>query len=264
MLSFALKQAIGGREDQEDACGVVYDDVPAVAVSSKVLAGSATTSLFVVVCDGMGGHVGGEVASQVAVKALLDSVAEWAGRGAEPTEVLQEGCARANDQIAAAVKANSELAGMGTTFVAVAIRDNTLHWVSVGDSHLLLFRNGKLAKLNEDHSMRPALARMVEKNILTQEEALEHPERNALRSVLMGEAVELVDVGHGGWPLQKNDILILASDGIDALAPSDFYRVTGRFWRRSPSYIAEKLVARAITSGGPQQDNTTVAVVMVR
>lgn len=259
-ISFAIVQAIGGRENQEDACAVLSDDAIFAVDLDGLAKGRASRSFFGTVCDGMGGHVGGELAAQIAAATAVETMLRPLSGSHDPANMLKLACLAANNAIAAEVHERPELADMGTTLVGVEVKGGRLSWVSVGDSHLLLLRGLNVIKLNADHSMRPAIDRMVEKGIITREDAQRHPDRNALRSVLMGDNLDLIDVGDGAWPLNVGDIIILASDGLDVL-PLKAIRKWARRWRKPDLLeMAKDLVAQSCAVGGDHQDNTSVIV----
>ena len=106
---------------------------------------------------------------------------------------------------------------MGTTLIAAVVIGPALYWVSVGDSLLWVFRDGRLHRLNADHSMRPVLQDLVELGRMTEEEALNDPRANQLRSAIFGDAVPLIDVNADGFALENGDLVVLASDGLETL-----------------------------------------------
>jgi PPM family protein phosphatase len=259
-VSYAVAQAIGARENQEDACAVVSDGSVVLADADGKASGRASGSFLGIVCDGMGGHSGGEVAAQVAVTAFVQSVNVQPASSDNTNERLCKACEAANAAIEHEVHERPDLADMGTTLVAAEIGAGVLNWVSVGDSHLLLMRGREIIKLNADHSMRPTIDRMVERGILSREEAMWHPDRNALRSVLMGSELELIDSGAGGWPLLNGDVIVIASDGVDVLQLSAIQRWAQRWRKPDLVEMAQDLVTRACAAGGKHQDNTTVII----
>ncbi|HTE80414.1 MAG TPA: protein phosphatase 2C domain-containing protein, partial [Reyranella sp.] len=119
----------------------------------------ADSSLLAVLADGMGGHAGGAVASKVAVDTAVASVEKGVSLGA----ALQA----ANRAVGAKAAGDRNLTNMGATFVAVTAKDDEMHWVSVGDSPLYLVADGKIERLNADHSMAPQIDAMVARGLLT-------------------------------------------------------------------------------------------------
>ena len=131
------------------------------------------------VADGMGGHQGGEIASQLACEALAERFGEHTIIG------LVDAIEAANAAVHQAGSEDPELAGMGTTVVAIAlVRDNddeVLAVANVGDSRAYRLADGVLEQLTEDHSL---VADMVREGSLSAEEAATHPQRNILTRVL--------------------------------------------------------------------------------
>ncbi|MGN0835982.1 MAG: PP2C family protein-serine/threonine phosphatase [Akkermansia sp.] len=189
-----MAQWLGRREKQEDA------------YAARPVAGG----MLAVVCDGMGGHCYGDCASRAAAAAFADAFAEQ--ESALP-ERLQAALTAAN----AAVRGVYESQGAfgGTTLLAVFAGRGLLHWISVGDSPLYLWRMGRLIRLNADHSMRAVFERYVCAGGMTLREA----QRNGhmLRSALTGSRIPLVDAPRAGYPLLPGDRLILCTDGAEPL-----------------------------------------------
>jgi serine/threonine protein phosphatase PrpC len=218
----------------------------------------ADRGLFVV-ADGMGGHQGGEVASQLAVEVLRASFVD------ATADALAEAIADANERIFDAGEADPDLRGMGTTLVAAAILpDQELDGVdaeahvlvaNVGDSRAYLFRGGDLTQLTEDHSM---VADLLREGRISEEEAEVHPQRNIVTRVL--GVYDTVDVDL--WPVDavRGDRLLLCSDGLfNEVAPDQIAAVLRRL--DDPQDAASELVRRANEGGG--RDNVTVVVLDV-
>lgn len=263
-VDFAIAQSQGGRDNQEDYCAVWADGKLLIANQTDSHSGRSQSELIAVLCDGMGGHNAGEVASQLASRAFLGAIKPSGTLQNQPSVSLPDACEAANKALAAQIDENGSLRGMGTTLIGARIGGSLLTWVSVGDSELYLYRDATITKLNDDHSMRPVIEKMVQTNMISQDEGLHHPDRNALRSALSGEHVALVD--RGGLPvaLRKGDILIIASDGITTL-PGSAIRglLRSRLFLKAES-IARRIVASCVKAGGKHQDNTTVAVLKIR
>jgi len=167
-----------------------------------------TDNLYAV-ADGMGGHVGGEVAAQVAVDALLQVFTR------EPTKAgLAEAFSKANHAVWQESQDHSELRGMGTTLTAVALvggedgRD-VLALANVGDSRAYLFSEDRIVQVTADHSLAEERMRHGE---ITEEEAAVHPQRHILTRAL-GIST---DVETDMWELQvrSGDRIVLCSDGL--------------------------------------------------
>ena len=262
-LHYAIGQIIGDRDNQEDFCAVQSDgNSVARSANDEAREGSARRELTAVLCDGMGGHNAGEIAAQVAATSFLKVAQDLLKKGTTASKSLLAACHEANNRIARQTTEDNSLSGMGATLVGVRCTPTSLSWVSVGDSHLLLFRNRQLIKLNQDHSMRPVIEQMVAKGILSETDAGSHPDRNALRSALTGDSLSIVDQGVDQLALKTHDLIVIASDGIDVLRHDLVRRILCARFRRL-SKLAKDLVSAARHHGGRGQDNTTVLLICV-
>ena len=241
---FAAKQIPGGREYQEDDYGLIERGDPDID-SSEVL----------LLADGMGGHVSGDTASRIVVKTFVETFHDTEG----PIPDRLRAClTAANDALADATDENPALKGMGTTVVAAVISQHGLDWISVGDSLLWLFRDGKLRRLNADHSMAPVLANLVAVGRMTEEEAATDSNRHALRSAVMGDEIHLIDVSSQPVAIRKSDRLLLASDGVMTLEDEEIARIIEDKHDAPLEEVAEALIQAVEEVGRPNQDNTTV------
>lgn len=246
MSVVAGRQSLGARERQEDAFRVVQQD-----------AQDPGADLLVLLADGMGGHVGGEVASKLTVEVFERQFIQTS-RLPKPQPRLIEALEAANGAMRDRIAADPALAGMGTTLIAVFKIGNQMHWLSVGDSLLYLFRNGELRRLNADHSVHGELLELVRKGQITRQEADQHPRRNALRSAVTGERIELVDTG--SIALKPRDLLLLASDGIETISEAQIAAILGQQDHAGPGSLGTGLLGAVEAEGNPKQDNTTVVV----
>ena len=211
-----------------------------------------------VIADGMGGHVSGEKASKLAIKAFVRQFHRESG---PVPGRLQSSMTASNNALAAEFKRKPELEGMGTTLLAVAVMTEGLHWISVGDSMLYLLRKGALRRLNADHSFRPFLQAMVENGEITPEKAAVHPFRNLLRSALLGDEIELTDLSEQPVPLRGGDLILAATDGLQTLSDTDIARTLTHVPGRNATDFSDALLQAVKDRKMPRQDNTTVAVV---
>ena len=250
----ASAQIKGARDCQEDSLAV------------QVLAGDGDAGeRLLILADGMGGHAGGAVASRLTVESFCAAYVKAAnGMGAggqgsgDIPGMLGHSLYSANEALANAVADRPELGGMGTTLIGCVIRGDQLYWISVGDSPLWLCRDGRLQRLNADHSMVPLLDDMVRTGIMDRQEALADTRRHMLRSAVAGKTLELIDVCERPCRLQADDIVMLASDGVETLAGEQLLAVLSKAGDRSLQALASDLMAsiKAIGHGG--QDNATV------
>ncbi len=210
---------------------------------------------LLVLADGMGGHVGGAMASKLAVRSVIDAYRISDGL---VTDKLRDALATANDAIGDEVDAQPELNGMGCTLVAVVISAEGLEWISIGDSPMWLFRDRSMSRLNADHSMAPVFEQLVRVGRMTAEEAATDKKRNALRSALVGEVLSLVDVSSQPVDLQPNDIIVLASDGIDTLSIDEVSESLSNVEQQGLEATVEEILSLVVAAGKLSQDNTTL------
>ena len=215
--------------------------------------------LLLVLADGMGGHAGGAVASETVVQSFQDAFHQEADGIADR---FNAGVSAANDSVREKQQSDPGLSEMGTTLVAAVVIGPALYWVSVGDSLLWLFRDGRLHRLNADHSMRPVLQDLVELGRMTEEEALNDPRANQLRSAIFGDAVPLIDMNADGFGLEGGDLVVLASDGLETL-PDEMLAEVIKAGADDAQGIVEALLDAVAKAGRPGQDNTTALVYRV-
>ncbi len=241
----------GARRYQEDAA-LVWPVAPSAGGAGE------PDHLIAVLGDGMGGHAGGALASRTVCDSFLAEVAQATGSNRDR---LTAGLDAANAAIATEVDRDPALSGMGSTLIGALFGPDGLDWVSVGDSPLYLYRNGEIALLNEDHSLAPALDQMAAEGRLTIAEARSDPRRHLLRSAVVGEDLELVDLSRQPLELQIGDCVVLASDGIHTLETDEIARVIGAYLDDGCQAIAEALVRTVELVRDPHQDNVTVVAV---
>ena len=242
----ATAQIAGARDYQEDRVAV-----HALATD----AGNRAGELLLVLADGMGGHVGGEVASRLVVEQFSQ---DYINNPAGVLGALRSSLDSANEQLAEAVVETPRLRGMGTTLIGCVIRGNDLYWISVGDSPLWLFRDGSLQRLNADHSMLPLLAEMVRSGEMSREAAQADMRRHMLRSAVTGKGIELVDLCTEPCRLQADDIVILASDGVETLAEDELIVVLEKGHEQTPQQLADNIMTRIEAVGNSTQDNASL------
>lgn len=223
---------------------------------------------FAVLADGMGGHAAGDLASRLVVIDAVSHLKFLMHDGATLEKNLQaeltSAIETANDVLKDRAADDRRLQGMGTTFLATVMFEDRLYWASVGDSPLYLWREGMLRQLNEDHSMAPVIDQMAKSGEITTEEAANHPDRNALTSVLMGRSLKSMDVPKTATVMDPGDVLIQASDGLQYLDEARISAVLEAASDGATSReIAELLMAALHGLDDPAQDNTAILVLQL-
>mgnify|MGYP000701022413 CR=1 FL=1 len=248
-ITVSGQQIQGDRDYQEDSFQILKD----------VQLADDKTGLLLVLCDGMGGHAGGEVASEIVCDTFRQSFEAAEGEVLVRLELALE---QARLAVLSHTQSNPEHQGMGTTIIAVCIVDNNLFWISVGDSPLWLCRQGELTRLNADHSMAPIFDKMVEMGELTAEAAAHDPKRHALRSVVNGEVLRDIDLASEPFILQADDQILLASDGVETLTDSAIISLLNQSKQACDADL-ETLLAAVSAEKKPKQDNASAILAQI-
>ncbi len=222
---------------------------------------------FAVLADGMGGHASGEVASKIVVTEVFRTLMLHRNSReklvADAPGVLRDTVRLANECVKKYVEQNPKTRGMGATLVASVIVGDSLHWVSVGDSPLLLLRNGKLRQLNEDHSLGPEIDLLVKKGELSAEEGRIHPDRGVLTSVVFGDKIPKIDCPAEPFQLTAGDILIVASDGLQFLSNQEIENLLLANPLSRADQLADLLIGKLEMLEEPDLDNVSMSVIRV-
>lgn len=241
----------GGRAYQEDA---IVTDFPFGADSGVV-----------VLADGMGGHAAGDVASKIVVTEVFSELkfqsANFSDFETEIPQYLTAAAVNANDVVRRHVTQNPATRGMGATLVSIVIVENRMFWMSIGDSPLYHFRNGKLQQLNEDHSLAPQIDFMVQSGLLDPATGKNHPDRNCLTSVIFGDRVAKSDCPKTPFTLAVGDIVVVSSDGLQYLDDAEIQRLLHKYRRKKAAEIAGHLLEAIDALADPDQDNCAFSVI---
>jgi serine/threonine protein phosphatase PrpC len=211
-----------------------------------------------IVCDGMGGHSAGEIASAIAVQVIGEYLAEHFAKAQIPEaipDLLRDAFTLANERIDDHAMANPAAQGMGCTCVAVlGIRDR--FWVAhAGDSRAYRVRDGQVEQITVDHTM---VQELVSQGLLTPEQAAVHPYRGRI-SRCLGHGQQKCDADITEYVLDRGDNLLLCSDGLsDVVGNAEIIALVGQ---RDVRDASRRLIEAANKAGGP--DNIS-AIVMRR
>lgn len=204
--------------------------------------GESNGPATLVVADGMGGHVAGEVASRLAVNAAASNNLPPSDRVAAGNRAIREEVAREPD-----------LEGMGTTMTLVSLgEDGSATFAHVGDSRAYLYRAGELRQLTEDHTIA---AEYVAQGEISAEEAASHPQRHILTRTL--GLSRFVNIDEIQIALEPEDRILLCSDGLNEMVSDD--AIAAAMDGGTVDDVAWKLIEMANEAGGV--DNITVIVV---
>jgi serine/threonine protein phosphatase PrpC len=209
------------------------------------------------VCDGMGGHKGGDVASKMAVDCLHEYMLNLAADSLNqnPISVLNAAIQKANHLIWLQAQGNSNLHEMGTTITAAIIRKKQLTVANVGDSSLYIFRNGKLVKVTRDHTLAE---KMVADGLLKNEDKKSSGYNHILTRAL-GIQEEVV-IDNFEQQLYRGDLVLLCSDGLtDMLDDNEIETILNQEENLQKSL--NTLLDTALTKGG--YDNITIILLRI-
>src|SRR5215831_19930647 len=217
-----------------------------------------------VVCDGMGGHAAGEVASKIAVDTVLSYFRDKEPLAADATlidaplgaQMLSDAVNKANENILDYAQGHASASGMGTTLVAARFDEGKFTIAHVGDSRIYLMRSGNLLQLTEDHSL---VMEQVRRGIMTLEEARKSTAQHIITRALGTEDNSPPDLAE--FPAEPGDTLLLTTDGVlrhiedgrmhDIIAGAPTLKAA-----------CDSLIDTAIDAGG--EDNATCILVRVK
>jgi protein phosphatase len=223
----------------------------------------AEQGLFVV-CDGMGGAPAGEIASELAVEAILDHLDTAALAPSRPsdeqgylpqTSRLADAMRRSNEFIYNRAQQDPRHSQMGTTVVGAWVAGHIASVAHVGDSRAYLWHDNQLEALTRDHSLVEA---QVHAGLLNREQSMQSEHQNILLRALGREPQVEVDLSE--VPLQRGDYLLLCSDGLTRMV-TERTLADAIVELRDPQWICDSLIDTANRNGGA--DNITVVVVEV-
>ncbi len=244
------KQVQGGRDYQEDCFQVFFPETDDVDKRQALI----------VLADGMGGHAGGAVASEIVVEKVVREMSKDYPAENFPDALLNATNA-ANKAVQERARERPELQGMGCTLVAFNLDEKALHWISIGDSLLYLLRGGEVIRKNDDHSYGGYMDRLIAAGEEIPETPGFTPRRNMLMSYINGEEIAMIDCPEEGHDVRPGDRLIVASDGLDTISSDDFPALSKN--AHTAQAFADALIDAVEQVGKRNQDNTTVVVVDV-
>ena len=207
---------------------------------------------WAVVCDGMGGAMGGNVASETAAKLIAEKLASGYHEGMNDNSVkllITSVVESANARVFSKSKSDDSLLGMGTTVVLAVVNSDTMYLAHVGDSRIYVVSKDNINQLTTDHSV---VQMMVDRGEITREEAKDHPKKNVITRALGVE--DNVRIDYDQQVYNEGEIILLCSDGLtNYVSDEDILRICNE---NDKYCLAEKLVEAANAGGGG--DNVTV------
>lgn len=238
-MKFVVHQAnhIGGRKYNQDRVGYAYTN----------------DALLLVIADGMGGHLHGEIAAQIAVYTFMSAFSRLESSTSKEPEVFLRATMRAGHDAIIEYAREQKLGGNpGTTCVAALVQDGRIWFAHAGDSRFYLLRGKNISHVTKDHSV---VQQWFDWGIITEEEMKTHPDRNKITNCLGGvEDMFYVEVSPS-VEAQDGDTLLLCSDGFwSPLTEAELLMLPVA---KSLSALIDELVDVAVFREGERADNTT-------
>lgn len=241
-------------KNNEDRFGVT-----AFQISKK----NPTPVLVAVLSDGVGGHKAGEVAADLAVNQIMQTVTE--SKGQQPIQTIEEGINRANQAIFAESQKDNGKQGMAATVAVTWMIGHRLFSATVGDSRIYLIRGNSIQQLSIDHTW---IQEALDNNIITPDQVEDNPNRHVIRRYLGGPNPPETDfrmrltqgeadqqaINNQGVTLQTGDRLLLCSDGLTDLVSDE--EILAAFDGGDADLTVDKLIDLANQRGG--HDNITI------
>lgn len=249
-FQLAALSLIGDREEQQDSIGYSLKNDEGL----------------VVVCDGMGGHKGGKIASNLAVQVFLECYSKNQFdsnnvRGLiEASHIADEKISQLKDQYGELLKA-------GSTLVSILIKNKKLLWCSIGDSRAYLIRNSEMVQLTQDHNYHTVLIEKLNAGLIDSIEFKREDERGeALISFLGIGNLTLIDYNITPFELQTEDKIIIMSDGLYKIVnDSEIARILDNFNNIDEAVQALEMKAKKKTKNLQfSRDNMTIAIIKIK
>lgn len=246
-FDFGVHSIIGTREYQQDYAGLVIKE----------------DGLSGIICDGMGGLAGGDIASKEAVKLFLS---DYMNMDHEPP-VSDFFCHEA-DRLDALVTGlrdpKGSLLKSGSTVVSVIIEHTRLYWMSVGDSRIYILRQDTILQVTTDHNYLTELnEELMKGNISSEayEKEISDRQTEALISFLGMDGLKRIDYNKRPFQLEKDDLILLCSDGLYKSLEEDQILALLKDNKVNSQVTAKRLANMALEQAKRGQDNTTVLVI---
>jgi protein phosphatase len=240
-FSIYQESLIGGRKVNQDRMGYCY----------------TRDALLMLLADGMGGHIQGEVAATIAMQTMSALFQEMAVPYVKkPEQFLEDGMFAAHREIHRYRAVNNLPETPRTTLVACLVQHGTALWAHVGDSRLYWMRRGQVVGRTRDHSRVEAL---IAQGRLDPSERDTHPDRNKLFNCIGAPTIPMIDMGRPST-LQPGDVIMMCSDGLWAVLPES--ALVTAIGSRTVVRAVPEMVHAAAALAGRNSDNVTAMAMM--
>lgn len=214
------------------------------------------------VCDGMGGLDNGEIASRCAIKLMAELLDSPHININNIRQSLYDKALDINNHIKNLKNINGDKIESGTTVVAIKMFGNSLFWLSVGDSKIYLIRKGKINSLTREHNYKLKLDELMKSGYINEGEYRDEAKKSGVLISFLGiNKLELIDINANPLMVEKDDIIILCSDGLyKILSEKQILAIVEENYFDA-KYCAEELIRMTEHLKRKKQDNTTIVVV---
>ena len=242
-INMGISSILGTRKNQQDTVFGAVDGNRAIAV----------------VCDGMGGMNGGELASQTAATILIEDY--YNTTITDMREFFQKEAKKMDQAVNNLKNEDGRPLNGGTTVVAVVIENNKMYFLSVGDSKIYILRDNEILAVNREHNYRLSLDEKLKKGQITKEQYIaEEDQAEALISYLGMGNVSLMDINNEPFILQENDIVLLCSDGLYKRLPDKDIMQIIQLEEPDMNRAARRLTDVVMMRTRKNQDNTSLVL----
>lgn len=221
-------------------------------------------SSLLILADGMGGYAGGEIASKSVVKAFNSN---FDTKNKNIKKALKDALFKANESLKNEKQKQPKFKKMGTTLIGFYINTSFIQWISVGDSPIWkIYKDKRLHKyhikrINKNHSIAGLLQQQLDHGEITQKDIDESPNKHMLTSAVSGENISMID-SRDSIPLDDEDIIILASDGIDILSENEIKEIVLK--TKDHATACKNIIDTIKNKYSPNQDNTAVMIISLK
>lgn len=241
--------SMGDRPDQQDSAGYLLEEEGGT----------------VIICDGMGGHKEGKLASRIGVESFLERIVTINEDyiNSDLLEIVQD----IDEDIADLKDNNGESLRAGSTLAAVWIKNNQLFWVSVGDSRIYILRKNEFIQVTEDHTYELALKENIKAGEITEQFYNEEIDKSeALISFLGAGELPIISSNESAFRLQSGDQILIMSDGLYKCISDEYIKASIAILK-NPAETLTSLDLQASRNAHKKEknrDNLTVALIIYK
>lgn len=237
-VSVGNAQIIGSRDEQEDSFAIAEND----------------NAIMAVVADGMGGYSNGKMVSSIVAQTFVREFTNAVS--IHPVEDFFISAANLSNR---AVLDMAKGKMMGSTVVSAVISDGCLQWASIGDSAIILFKDGELINLNKKHTYKSVLEDQYISGMISEEQLINNPRQKRVTSYIGAEVLKDIEISEKPIKLKFRDKVLICSDGVyNSLSEIELEKILRK--NMQPFETAEKIMQTIQEKNYSKQDNATVIV----